>query len=167
MTDQDDGPGLGVDHELGLRPRRQREKSAGFHGDDMQTDRHSNVLLTGVGLGQLWARRARTLSDAPAFDFDPSTIPARSSEGADRAWLVAAHALPYRVSLEVVRGGAAFSWIEPAFRAASWFSIESIADVLTIEGSGRLTVGLIPTVRVRGLALGAGPGTATRCSLPA
>jgi hypothetical protein len=118
----------------------------------------SDVVLTGVGLGQLWARRAQRLSSAPALDLDPSTIPGASPKGANPALLVAAHVLPYRVSLDVVRGGAAFSWFEPALRVSSWFSAESVADLLTIEGSGRLasTLGLIPTLRVRGAALGAG-----------
>ena len=118
----------------------------------------SDIILTGVGLGQLWARRAQSLSGAPALDLDPSTIPARSPEGAHPALLVAAHLLPYRVSLDVVRGGAAFSWFEPAFRVSPWFSVESVADLLSIEGSGRIAsaFGLIPTLRVRGVALGAG-----------
>ena len=51
----------------------------------------SDVVLTGVGLGQLWARRAQRLSGAPALDLDPSTIPARSPEGAHPALLAAAH----------------------------------------------------------------------------
>ena len=72
--------------------------------------------------------------------------------------LVAAHVVPYRVSLDVVRGGAGFSWIEPALRVSSALSFDTIADLLTIEGSGRLasTFGVIPTLRVRGLAFGAG-----------
>jgi patatin-like phospholipase len=118
----------------------------------------SDVVLTGLGLGQLWARRAQRLSGAATLDLDPSTIPRRSPEGAHPALLVAAHLVPYRVSLDVVRGGAAFSWIEPALRLSSWFSVDSVADLLAIEGSGRVTsiFGLIPTLRVRGVALGVG-----------
>src|SRR5204863_256081 len=124
----------------------------------------SDVVLTGVGLGQLWARRAQRLSGAPALDLDPSTIPARSPEGAHPALLAAAHLLPYRVSLDVVRGGTAFSWIEPALRVTSWFSVESVADLLAIEGSGRVTsiFGLIPTLRARGVSLGAPAAPAPR-----
>ncbi|TMD62642.1 MAG: hypothetical protein E6I84_16930 [Chloroflexi bacterium] len=120
--------------------------------------RPSDIILTGVGLGQLWARRAERLSGAPELDLDPSTIPARTPDGTSPASLVAAHLLPYRISLDVVQGGAAFSWIEPALRVSSWFSVESVADLLAIEGSGRVasTLGLIPTFRVRGVALGAG-----------
>jgi hypothetical protein len=118
----------------------------------------SDVVLTGVGLGQLWARRAQGLSDAPALDLDPSTIPPRSPTGGQTGLLVAAHLVPYRVSLDVVRGGAAFSWFEPALRVSSWFSIESIADVLAIDGSGRAAsnLGLIPTIRVGSLSMGLG-----------
>src|SRR5882724_5063945 len=118
----------------------------------------SDLVLTGLGLGQLWARRARSLSGGLSLELDPSTIPARSPRGVSPAWLVAAHVIPYRVSLDVVRGGAAFSFIEPALRVSSRVSIDSIADLLTVEGSGRLasTLGLIPTVRTSGAALGAG-----------
>ena len=118
----------------------------------------SDIILTGVGLGQLWARRAERLSGAPELDLDPSTIPGRTPDGTSPASLLVAHLLPYRISLDVVQGGAAFSWIEPALRVSSWFSVESVADLLAIEGSGRVasTLGLIPTFRVRGVALGAG-----------
>ena len=124
-----------------------------------QADRApSDVVLTGLGLGQLWARRARNLSGGLSLELDPSTIPKRSPRGVSSAWLVAAHVIPYRVSLDVVRGGAAFSFIEPALRLSSRVSIDSIADLLTVEGSGRLasTLGLILTVRASGVALGAG-----------
>jgi len=124
-----------------------------------QADRApSDVVLTGLGLGQLWARRARNLSGGLSLELDPSTIPKRSPRGVSSAWLVAAHVIPYRVSLDVVRGGAAFSFIEPALRLSSRVSIDSIADLLTVEGSGRIasTLGLILTVRASGVALGAG-----------
>jgi hypothetical protein len=124
-----------------------------------QADRApSDVVLTGLGLGQLWARRARNLSGGLSLELDPSTIPERSPRGVSPVWLVAAHVIPYRVSLDVVRGGAAFSFIEPALRVSSRVSIDSIADLLTVEGSGRLAsiLGLIPTVRASGVALGAG-----------
>ncbi|HWE24727.1 MAG TPA: hypothetical protein VG496_12395, partial [Myxococcales bacterium] len=118
----------------------------------------SNVVLTGVGLGQLWARRTERLSGSPDLDLDPSTIPAKTPDGTGSAWLVAAHVVPYRISLDVVRGGAAFSWIEPALRLSSRFSVDSVMDLLAIEGSGRLTsnLGLIPTFRATGAALGVG-----------
>ena len=118
----------------------------------------SDMVLTAVGLGQIWARRTQRISGASGFDFDPSSIPARSAANPHPALLVAAHALPYRVSLDFVRGGAAFSWLEPAFGATSWFALESVADLLAIDGAGRVqsNFGVIPTFRVRGLAIGAG-----------
>jgi hypothetical protein len=121
----------------------------------------SDVVLTGVGLGQLWARRAHTLFDAPALDLDPSSIPERSAAGATLGSVSAAHLLPYRVTLDVVRGGAAFSWLEPSIRISPAFSIDSVADLLGVDGSGRLatTIGLVPTFRTRALALGAGAQT--------
>src|SRR5207237_9916409 len=84
----------------------------------------SDVVLTGIGLGQLWARRAERLSGAPELDLDPSTIPGRSPDGASPALLVAAHVVPYRVSLDVVRGGGGVSWIEPAVRVSCAISLD-------------------------------------------
>ncbi|HEY6052086.1 MAG TPA: hypothetical protein VIZ58_12600, partial [Thermoanaerobaculia bacterium] len=121
----------------------------------------SDMFLTGLRLGELWARRAHGLSAAPRFDPDPSTIPERTPAGVLSGLRFAAHVLPYRVSLDVVRGGAAFSWVEPSLRLLPSFSIDSIADLLSIDGSGRLssTLGLLPTARFRGLALGVGAQT--------
>jgi hypothetical protein len=121
----------------------------------------SDTFLAGLRLGELWARRAHGLWSAPRLDPDPSTIPERTPGGAHPGLRLAAHVLPYRVSLDVARGGAAFSWAEPSLRLLPSFSIDSIADVLAIDGSGRLssTVGLLPTTRFRGVALGAGAQT--------
>jgi hypothetical protein len=117
-----------------------------------------DVLLTGVRLGQLWARRARSLSNAPAIDLDPSTIPALSQAGTQRAYTLAARLVPYRVSLDVVRGGIALSWLEPALRLSRSFSIATIADAVDFDGSGRLssTIGLLPTVRIGDISIGTG-----------
>jgi hypothetical protein len=117
-----------------------------------------DVVLTGIGLGELWARRARSLYTAPAVDFEPSTIPAQPPAGSQRGFSVAAHLLPYRVSLGVVHGGIAFSWIEPALRLSRFLSMETIADAVDIEGSGHLssTIGLLPTIRLGDLAIAAG-----------
>jgi predicted acylesterase/phospholipase RssA len=117
-----------------------------------------DAVLTGIGMGELWARRERSLYAAPAVDFDPSTIPAQPPAGSQRSFAVAAHLLPYRVSLDVVHGGIAFSWIEPALRLSRFLSIETIADAVDIKGSGRLssTIGLLPTIRLGDLDIAAG-----------
>jgi len=117
-----------------------------------------DVLLTGVRLGQLWARRARSLSTAPAIDLDPSTIPAPAQAGRQRGSAIAARLVPYRVSLDVLHGGIALSWLEPALRLSRSFSISTIADAVDFEGSGRIssTIGLLPTVRIGDISIGTG-----------
>ncbi|OLC18033.1 MAG: hypothetical protein AUH38_04740 [Deltaproteobacteria bacterium 13_1_40CM_68_24] len=72
--------------------------------------------------------------------------------------LAAAHLLPYRVSLDVARGGVAFSWLEPTLRLLPSLSIDSIANVLDIDGTGRVssTFGLMPTLLRGRAALGVG-----------
>jgi len=116
------------------------------------------VLFTGVRLGQLWARRARSLSQAPASDLDPSTIPPPSQAGTQRGFTFVAHLVPYRVSLDVLHGGIALCWFEPALRLSRWFAIETIADALDVDGSGGIgsTIGLLPTLRIGDVTLGAG-----------
>jgi hypothetical protein len=126
---------------------------------DIGGDRPSSGVVTrSLGLAQLWARRAERLSEAPALDLDPSTIPRTAPRGTSPAYVAAAHAIPYRVSLDVIHGGAAFSFVEPSLRLTSFLSVDSIADLLTVEGSGRIstTLGLVPTLRGFGVALGAG-----------
>jgi len=118
----------------------------------------SELVLRGVALGEVWARKTQRQSGPLVLDLDPSSIPERSPGGVRPGLIVAAHVFPYRVSLDFVRGGAAFSWVEPALHVTSWFSLESIADLLAIDGSGRLrsSLGLLPTAHVRGVAVGAG-----------
>jgi predicted acylesterase/phospholipase RssA len=115
------------------------------------------VVRTGLGLGELWARRARGLYTS-GVAFDSSTIPGEAPTGAQRGFAVAAHLLPYRLSLDVVRGGIAFSWLEPAVRVSRVLSIETIADAVDIDGAGRFstTIGLAPTIRLGDLAVSAG-----------
>ena len=77
-------------------------------------------------------------------------------------WLT--HLLPYRVSLDVARGGVALSWLEPALRLSPSLAVDSIVDLIDVGGTGKLatSLGLLPSVRLWDLALSAGP----RWSIP-
>jgi predicted acylesterase/phospholipase RssA len=107
-----------------------------------------DTIATGMGLGQLWTRRAWSLSSDFRFEADPSTIPGVS----------VAHLLPYRVALDVTHGGIAFSWLEPELRFNTRFALQSIVDVLAIDGAGQLSshLGALATVRALDISLGAG-----------
>ena len=129
-----------------------------MHSSSYSPDALSDTFLAGLGLGELWSRRVHGFSGGPAFLLDPSTIPAQPSPGAGPVLLAAAHLLPYRVSLDVARGGVAFSWLEPTLRLLPSLSIDSIANVLDIDGTGRVssTFGLMPTLLRGRAALGVG-----------
>jgi hypothetical protein len=68
--------------------------------------------------------------------------------------------VPYRVTLDVAKGGLALSWLEPALRLGPYFSILSTAQLVDMEfGKSRTstTIGLRPTVHLGGLSVSAGP----------
>jgi hypothetical protein len=118
----------------------------------------SDLFLLGTGLGELWSRRAQALSGSARLEVDPSSIPLQPLPGGSIAFPWLAHLLPYRVSLDVARGGIGFSWLEPALRITPWLSVDSIADLLEVDSAGKLSssLGPLPTVRLGDVALSAG-----------
>ena len=118
----------------------------------------SDLFLLGTGLGELWSRRAQALSGSLRLEIDPSSIPLQPLPGGSFAFPWLAHLLPYRVSLDVARGGIGFSWLEPALRITPWLSVDSIADLLEVDSAGKLSssLGPLPTLRLGDVALSAG-----------
>ncbi len=117
-----------------------------------------DLLMLGTGVGELWSRRSQALSGGPRLELDPSSIPLLPLPGGNRAFPWLAHLIPYRLSLDVARGGVGLSWLEPALRLSPSLSLDSIADVLEVDSAGRLStsLGLLPTARLGDLALSAG-----------
>ncbi|MBS2023955.1 MAG: hypothetical protein JST92_16240, partial [Deltaproteobacteria bacterium] len=116
-------------------------------------------LLLGLGASEMWSRRAISLRTSPRFEIDPSSVPNEPLPQATRSGIVLAHLLPYRVSLDVARGGLALSWFEPAVRITPWLALESQLDVLDFDAKNSAmssTFGLLPTFTTGGLALSAG-----------
>jgi hypothetical protein len=120
--------------------------------------RPSDGLLLGVGAGELWSRRALQIRDTPRFVFDPSSIPGRPLPGSASGGLLLGHLVPYRVSLDVAKGGIAFSWLEPQVRFTPWLSLQTLFDLVDLDGNARLstTLGALPTVTLFGASLSAG-----------
>jgi predicted acylesterase/phospholipase RssA len=120
--------------------------------------RPSGGLLLGVGAGELWSRRALQIRDTPRFVFDPSSIPGRALPGSASGGLLLGHLLPYRVSLDVAKGGIAFSWVEPQVRFTPWLSLQSLFDLVDLDGDARVstTLGALPTLTLFGASLSAG-----------
>ena len=124
---------------------------------ELRTQTPPDSLVAGVGLGELWSRRARVLSTS-GFELDPSTIPG----AAPRTFpAVAAHLLPYRISLDVARGGAAFSWLEPELRIGTHFALQSMPDLIAIDDGARFStrLGGLAAARFSGLSFGIGAQT--------
>ncbi len=119
-----------------------------------------DTVLFGLGAGELWTRRALAKSSPPRLVVDPSSLPAEALPFA-RAWTIAAlHLIPYRVALDVSRGGVAVAWLEPELLLTRSLSIVSIIEPVDFESQGgrfSSTIGALPTVHFAGLSLGAGP----------
>ena len=130
-----------------------------------ETGQRQGVLFA-ISAGELWTR-ADVNGTSTRFTLDPSTIPTVSLADGPTFPIVLAHLLPYRVALDVAKGGLAMSWIEPALRVGPYFSVLSTAQLVDIEfGKGRTstTFGLRPTVHLGGLSVSAGPRFAVHWS---
>jgi predicted acylesterase/phospholipase RssA len=126
-------------------------------------------VLFALAAGELWARGGETRTSGVRLVLDPSTVPGRPV--AQGRWLpiVAAHAVPYRLTLDVARGGVALSWLEPALRIGSRFSLLSTVQLVDAElSAGRVssTFGVRPTVHLGGVSVGGGPRAAVHWSGP-
>jgi hypothetical protein len=128
-----------------------------------RTDPSSSLqetVLFGLGGAELWTHRALRKSSPPRLVVDPSSLPSAPVPYA-RAWTVAAaHLIPYRIALDVSRGGVALAWLEPELLLTRGLSIVSIVEPLDFESQGSRfssTIGALPTLHFAGLSLGVGP----------
>ena len=127
-------------------------------------------VLFALGAGELWTRGGESRTSRVRFVLDPSTVPDRPVVGGKWLPIVAAHAVPYRVALDVARGGVALSWLEPALRMGPRFSLLSTVQPVDAElSAGRVssTFGLRPTVHVGGVSFGLGPRASLHWTGPA
>jgi predicted acylesterase/phospholipase RssA len=117
-------------------------------------------VLFALGAGELWARGGETRTSRVKLVLDPSTVPTRPLGHGNWLPIVAAHAIPYRIALDFAHGGVALSWLEPALRVGSSFSVLSTLQLVDAELTGghvSSTFGLRPTVNVGPLSVGVGP----------
>ena len=115
-------------------------------------------ILFALSAGEVWTR-GDVNGSSVRLTLDPSTIPSVPLAGGPVWAIWAAHALPYRVALDVARGGLALSWIEPALRLGPYFSILTTFQLVDIEFGQRTstTFGLRPAGHLGGLTVFAGP----------
>ncbi|MGZ6078921.1 MAG: hypothetical protein ACXWK6_14035, partial [Myxococcaceae bacterium] len=116
------------------------------------------AALFALSAGEVWTRGDASGSTVH-FTFDPSSIPSVPLADGPTWPIWAAHAIPYRVALDIVQGGLALSWIEPALRLGPHFSILSTLQLVDINfGVGTsTTLGIRLAGKLGGLTLAAGP----------
>ncbi|HET9554827.1 MAG TPA: patatin-like phospholipase family protein, partial [Anaeromyxobacteraceae bacterium] len=90
---------------------------------------------------------------------DPSTIPAAPLEGQAGWRRIAAHALPYRLSLDLASGGFGLAWLEPELNLRPWLSIAATLEPVGYRPTSGWTsaAGALLVGRAGWLSLGAGP----------
>ena len=126
-------------------------------------------VLFALGAGEFWARGGESRTSGVRFVIDPSTVPDRPLVGRNWLPIVAAHAVPYRLALDVARGGVALSWLEPVLRIGRRFSLLSTVQPVDAELSASRvssTFGVRPTMHFGGLSVGLGPRAAVHWSGP-
>jgi len=118
------------------------------------------TVLFGLGAAELWTRRELARSGPPRLVVDPSSLPSEPPSNAPGWIALAAHLFPYRVALDLSRGGVALGWLEPELLLARGLSIVSLVEPLDYERQKARfssTLGLLPTAHFGGISLGAGP----------
>jgi len=124
-------------------------------------------VLFALAAGELWARGGESRTSGVRFVLDPSSVPRRPVAAGRWLPLIAAHAIPYRVALDVAHGGVALSWLEPTLRMGPRFSLLSTVQPVDAElSAGRVssTFGVRPTVHLGGVSVGLGPRAAVHWS---
>ena len=116
------------------------------------------AALFALSAGEVWTR-GDVSGSTVHFTLNPSSIPAVPLADGPTWPIWLAHAVPYRVALDVVHGGLALSWLEPALRLGPHFSILSTLQLVDIQfGVGTSsTIGIRAAARLGGLTLAAGP----------
>ncbi|MBS2020954.1 MAG: patatin-like phospholipase family protein [Deltaproteobacteria bacterium] len=120
----------------------------------------SEGVLTAVSAGEVVTRRMLSKQPFPSLDRDPSTVPGDDVPRL-RSWTrFAAHLIPYRLALDVAKGGIALSWVEPEWWFSDVVSVPTIFQAVDYEHARarfNTVVGLRPTLHLFGLSLGVGP----------
>lgn len=119
----------------------------------------SDAVMGALSAGELLARRVSARGPTPKLLLDPSTIPGAPLEGQSGWRRAAAHAVPYRLSLDLSRGGFGAAWLEPALHLHPRFSIQSTLEAVGYRSGHGWTsaAGVLVVAHAAGLSVGAGP----------
>lgn len=120
----------------------------------------SGAMITAFGAAELLSRRAAERGPTPRLVLDPSTLPATAPAG-QAAWRpLAARLVPYRLSLDVSRGGFGLAWLEPEVHLRRWLSIATTLEPVAYRAghdTWSSAAGAVVLGRARGFSFGAGP----------
>lgn len=123
------------------------------------------AVLLAHRVGELWLRSPEGSGPYPRLVLDPSTIPSEA-RGTVSGWRnLAAHLVPYRLDLDVARGGVSASWLDPTLWLGARASLVAELTPFSYEASHERvssSLALLPTGRVAGLEIGAGPKASIR-----
>ncbi|HZZ85604.1 MAG TPA: patatin-like phospholipase family protein [Anaeromyxobacteraceae bacterium] len=125
-----------------------------------EDDPLAKPVQMGLGAVELLTRASAERGPAPRLQLDPSTVPAWGAAGQERWKLLAAHLAPYRLELDVARGGVGLAWLEPALRLPGGISLESLVEPVEYRREARRgasALGLMAAVRAGYVSLGLGP----------
>ncbi len=119
----------------------------------------SRMVIVALSAGELLSRRAAARGPTPRLLLDPSTIPGGPVEGQARWQRIVAHAIPYRLSLDVARGGFGLAWLEPELLLRRWLSLRSTLEPVGYRSGHGWTsaAGALLVGHAGSLSLGAGP----------
>jgi hypothetical protein len=125
------------------------------------------AILVAHRVGEMWLRGPAGVGPFPRLVVDPSTIPPSArTPSLDRRRMIA-HLVPYRLDLDVARGGLSASWLDPALWLGRRASVVAELTPISYEaahGRGSSSLALVPRLHVAGLAIGAGPKGSVRWS---
>ncbi len=117
------------------------------------------VVNVVIGGGETVTRAAERQGEI-SFQLDPSTIPLQPPADGSYLPIVLAHAVPYRVALDVVGGSIALSWLEPRLQLGRWFSVDSTLQVIDIQFSSGVvssTLGVRGVLHLGPVGIASGP----------
>ncbi|ACG74422.1 conserved hypothetical protein [Anaeromyxobacter sp. K] len=120
----------------------------------------SGAMISAFGAAELLSRRQAERGPTPRLVLDPSTLPATAAPG-QAAWRpLAARLVPYRLSLDVSRGGFALAWLEPELHLRPWLSIATTLEPVAFRAAHDTwssAAGAVVLGHARGFSFGAGP----------
>jgi predicted acylesterase/phospholipase RssA len=125
----------------------------------------AQAVVLAHGVGEMWLRGPQGNGRMPRLDLDPSSVPEGSLAPSLRRGRFAAHLVPYRIDLDVARGGFSVSWLDPALWLSRSFSIAAQMTPISYDADRstfRSSIGILPTAHFPGLALALGPKAAWR-----